>query len=447
MQKVPEFISIGLGLKPDICPRYARTVRLSWVLLVYWLAFGSVTIPALVGYFGRMDISLDGIYRAVPLSDTSSLPVIPLTIIDIDELSWNAWQRPAATPRDALAKIVQRAVDAGAMAIVVDIDLSGSGHPDQQQPDAFHAYLEAYPPYFPPLVFPKRLVTGSSGLLPAPSSFDDLIGVRDNLAWADATLDSDGDGVIRNWSLWREVCSDEGKTVILPSILARLSSMIVVPAGKPALPTLPPPNLTGNCSAEPAAASPRILFKRLPNREPLTGSGNVQSSDRLAVVPARLVVNDDIARDDAALFGGRVVFVGASHLASRDFHRTTHGDLPGVEILAQQVHLAPLANLTSVGSGLGIKIGVGLLFSLLVAIEVFLKRGQALLQVLVLVVAGWVGVGILRSLVTYEVIANAVVLMIALVGLRAVFELVEDSRHRTPDSPFLLDSRPWRKVP
>ena len=50
-------------------------------------------------------------------------PSVPFTIIDIDD-TYRAWKEPLAIPREALLQLIQFAVEQGAMAVVVDVDLS-----------------------------------------------------------------------------------------------------------------------------------------------------------------------------------------------------------------------------------------------------------------------------------------------------------------------------------
>lgn len=406
--------------------RSRRTLAVALPLVLLFLVFGQIAAPWIVRHLGRIDINTDGILRAVSAEAVAARHGVPVAIVDIDAQTWKQWGEPAATPRAELASILRNllrpATGDGPLAIVLDIDL---GTP--QQPDELLPFLERYPPDAPPIVFPKRLETAADGARsPVPGAYDAVFDGRGNLVWADATLDSDADGVIRHWSLWREVCTGGG-TAILPSVAARLSALVAGPDGAALLPRPAPPRQSGNCrgSAD-GAHRPRILITSIAARRGIAGAGTTIVTPRFVSVPARLVADSEANRDDAALFGGKVVFIGASHEASRDFHRTAYGNLPGVEILAQQVHLAPLSGLRGASYGWGFRLAVLSVFALLLVTDLLMKRFRVATQLLLLVALAWGAIRWFGSFTVFEVIIVAVSLMIVLAGTRKVWELVRD---------------------
>lgn len=406
--------------------RQGRTLLLAVLLALLFLIFGGIAAPRLILYLGRLDLSTDGLLRAVSAETVASRHGMPVAIVDIDSQTWKQWGAPAVTPRDQLANILHNLQPKGGngpLAIVVDIDL---GTP--QQPDPLLPFLQQYPADAPPVVFPKRLDAAADGSRsPVPSAYDAVFAGHSNLVWADATLDSEGDGVVRHWVLWREVCTDGG-TSILPSIAARLSALAAAPDGKAQLPRPDPPRLANQCRSAPEAVHlPRVLVTRVAGRMGVTGTGATIVTPRFVSIPARLVADSEVNRDDVGLFGGKVVFIGASHETSRDFHRTAYGNLPGVEILAQQVYLSPLSGWRGANYGWGIGLATLAVFALLVAADLLIaKRFRALTQLLLLVLLAWGAIRWFHSFSVFDVIFVAISLLIVLVGMRGLWKLIFD---------------------
>lgn len=449
-------VAIVVGFKPHVASRFVRTLVLAAPLLLYvWIPAATLVLPTLIAYLGRIDINVDGVFRAVPVTEMDSRPTIPVTIVDMDDATWRQWSFPRATPREHLRDMVARVAHAGALVIVPDIELSGHPESGNGQADPFLAYLQGYPETSPAIVLPKRIdaVTGQA----TPSAYDQVVGYHDpatsahshrNLIWVDAALTSESDGVIRRWALWREVCTGAGSWV-MPTVVAGALSMLRS-SGTSTLPTLERPRASGRCIGPDAQPAPlHVLVRRNYARRQLTGSGTTTligpPGNSLIAVPARLLLDSDAQLDDESLFRNRVVFIGASHAASRDWHRTVYGDLPGVEIWAQQVHLAPLQNLRADGYRAGFRLAVSALFALLVVIDLFVMRPKTLTWVVALLIAALCGVKLLRYVATYEAIGTAVMLMVALTGLRSVFNTIEDWRSVCQRSPDLKESRPLRQ--
>lgn len=395
-------------------------------LALLFLVLGSLAAPRIVRYLSGISLSTDGILRALSTDSIASREGVPVTIVDIDSRTWKLWGEPAATPRIELATILSNLLRAGPdsrpLAIVLDIDL---GTP--QEPDGLLSWLEQYPADAPPIVFPKRIEVSADGTRrPVPGPYDAVFQGRENLVWADAMLDSDGDGVVRQWSLWREVCTDGG-TEILPSIPARIAALVNTPAGGDLLPLPDPPRISGDCRASTDARHrPRVFVTAIAGQVGVAGRGATIMTPRFASVPARLVADTDIQRDDAALFGDRIVFIGASHPASRDFHRTVYGNLPGVEILAQQVYLAPLSGLQGARYGLGFRLATLAMFVLLLLPDLLMKRFRVVTQLVMLIAVAAGSIRWSGSFAVIEVIIVAISLMVILAGIRNLWKHVSE---------------------
>lgn len=408
-----------------------RCRRMAWPLAVVvslFLAFGGISTPWLFERLAVASINADGLRRAISLDDAADREGVPVAIIDIDERTWKEWGEFPETPRDRLAAILA-AIDHlpdgdRPRAIVLDIDLGGPVDRDMAI-DPLHAWMAGRTGDVPPLLLPKRLeVDGDGRLLAVASPYDALMRGRRDLAWVDASLDTDDDGIVRVFPLWREVCTVDGD-MVLPSVAARLSQLLAGDAGT-ALPRVGLPAAASGCAQTAVAESPRIMLRGAGGRIGIAGHGVVMTTPRLLSVPARLVADPQAARDDAALFAGKVVFIGASHDAARDAHPTLHGYLPGVEILAQQVHLAPLTQLAGVHYGLGFRLVVLALLGLLVVAELLLRRFRLLVLLLVLLAAAWACVHWLGYYAIFDASVAAAALLVSVLALRGLLQLAWD---------------------
>ena len=236
--------------------------------------------------------------------------------------------------------MLQVVTAAGPTAVVVDIDLSWGDRVSVATDGGQRAlldFLQRYPGPAP-LIFPKRIEPSPDGTRRlAASPFDDVFENNSRLAWAHASFETDGGGAVRNWQDWLEVCTSDGAEW-LPSIPARLAAMVgTLPQGldRPAVVTTRGPSCA--TTVEQNIRKPKRLF--IGPR--LTGEGRAPAADAQSI-SASLLLDPQMSRNDARLFGGRVVFIGATHASAGDFWLTPSGVLPGVELLANTVRFAPL---------------------------------------------------------------------------------------------------------
>ncbi len=267
---------------------------------------------------------------------------IPVTIVDIDEETYREWGSPPVTPRHRLRRILEVVTLAEPSAVVLDIDLS-SGEGDSQAQaetdpggEALRDFLATYRGAAP-IVLAKRIEHGADGFArAAASSYDDTVLHNSKLAWAHAQLVS-VNGVTRRWQEWTPVCSGNGPK-LMPFMAVQLAAMLdPLPARlqRPAPPPLPTACITDEGEFGP---SQRLLIGPR-----LTGERGQGQTPDARTVSARLLVDPDLDRDDASLFAKRVVLIGATHAASRDFWATPVGYFPGVEVLADIVRFSPVA--------------------------------------------------------------------------------------------------------
>ena len=134
------------------------------------------------------------------------------------------------------------------------------------------------------------------------------------------------------------------------------------------------PRAGPDCLAEDSATERRLLVG-----PKLTGkSANPLARDARAV-SAAMLLDPEVDRDDRRLFTGRIVLIGATHSGSGDFWLTPGGVLPGVELLANTIHYAPLDADDGLGSELAFRALTVLLFGIFVVLDVVAARHRRVL--------------------------------------------------------------------
>jgi len=302
---------------------------------------------ALVGVMGELPLlsfvfqqpfDLDWALRTVSLGWYEPDDALPVTVVDIDEATYQGWGSPAITRRDKLARLIEVVTSAEPSAVVVDIDLSGRvGDAAAIDDRPLKALLAAYQGDAP-LIFPKRTEPGvderhQTAASPYDSLFDDRH--HPKLMWAHATFVTDGDGAVRHWEEWQAVCS-QSREFWLPAVSIRVVNALA-DAGV-SVDRVPEPGDAANCRVREPAFERRLLVGPR-----ITGRSASPFGRDARTVSAQMLLDPAIDRDDQRLFKGRVVLIGATHSGTGDFWFTPGGVVPGVELLANTVHYAPLA--------------------------------------------------------------------------------------------------------
>ena len=160
-------------------------------------------------------------------------------LLEIDEATYELWDRPFYTHRSRLAKLLEDVTSGNPALIIVDIELSKSGDDsDFSDPtgnsDALNAapeapslyrFLQAYSEDAsnPPLLLVRTLEAWTpdrpENSLPSQRSsyLDDVVSASDNIFWVSPHFQRDEDYRIRRWLLWLASC-DSGQGAILPSV-------------------------------------------------------------------------------------------------------------------------------------------------------------------------------------------------------------------------------------
>lgn len=287
-----------------------------------------------LGLFGSTHIDLDGSLRMLARGWFSAVHSTPVTIVDIDEATQEAWHHPVATPRPELQRMIAVIGAAKPAAIVVDIDVSWDGQAAAKDSvdRRFRTFLARYSGPAP-LIFPKRLEVGADGFRrPVANSLDDLFRSNSKLAWAHAEFVTGGGGAVRTWEEWVPVCLTDGPDWV-PSVERAVARAVALDTNRPSnivAPGAPPVRPTSCASAKPVT-NRLILGPRI------TGPERSGTGDRARAVSAAMLLNSGIARDDSSLFAGRVVLIGATHAEGGDQWMTPAGVIPGVELIASTI--------------------------------------------------------------------------------------------------------------
>jgi CHASE2 domain-containing sensor protein len=420
------WLLVTVGARSDAHREVIRALLLASVVGTVFALSGAIKEFAAASLFVKSPIDLDHSLRALSLGWFGTDRTIPITIVDIDENTNRAWNSPAITPRDKLARMLEVVTAANPIAVIVDIDLSWGDQPNAAVDAGQRELLEFLQHYSgaAPLIFPKRIQPSPDGTQRlAASPFDDVFEKNSRLSWAHASFETDAGGAVRNWHEWLEVCTGSGAEW-LPSVPVRLAAVVEpLPRGLDR-----PDMVTHDATCAPASGGSARKPKRLFIGPRLTGEGRTPRAADAQAIPASLLLEAEIVRNDARLFGGRVVFIGATHASAGDFWLTPSGVLPGVELLANVVRFAPLQVENQGGPAqLAYRSTALLLFVVFACLQWWL-RGLAALVVATIFTLVVVAVAIERydNFGVFDAVEAAILLMVAYKALEFVFKYIDD---------------------
>ncbi len=174
---------------------------------------------------------------------------MPFIFLDIDEPTYQAWEKPPITPRDKLLTLIDFAVKAKAAVIIVDIDVSQPGSDSGEMDKAdneLQTYLEEYQysvcvtdksfPRCPQIIFARPLPWDESGkhLKKKENSFlDEAIASSKNIDWAFAEFVRENQQV-RRFALWWATCAQPGNNEgeVIESVELLTAALLVAPPTK-----------------------------------------------------------------------------------------------------------------------------------------------------------------------------------------------------------------------
>ena len=405
-----------------------RATTLAIIVAVGFALIGTARHFSAADFLADAPIKFDLALRALAHGWYTPDGTLPITIVDIDDETHRAWGSPAVTPREPLTRMLEVVTRSGPQAVVVDIDLSWGGDMNGAA-DAGSLQLQRFLEQYAgpaPLIFPKRLDHGSDGkLVMAESPLDELFAHKDSLAWAHAAFETGAGGAVRTWQDWVAVCAD-GRQEWLPSVEESLALLLeTLPPGmdRPVSPTSP----AGDCDVRDTEAGHQ---RRLLIGPRITGDAQSIPRADARAISASMLLDPQIARNDAQLFADRVVFIGATHRGTGDDWITPGGVLPGVELLADTVRYAPLESaVAGRASDIVHRAVTLLLFGLLVVLErryrglVALAFGTASMLAVVAI-----GLGLFQDLAILDAVEAAILLVIIYKALETVLEFAADFR-------------------
>jgi CHASE2 domain-containing sensor protein len=288
---------------------------------------------------------------------------LPVTFLDVDDATRNAWKSQGATPHAALAELVRIAADGGARGILVDFDLSAE-RPGTAADPALLDLLSNYRADFPPLMLVRKIVfmrtdgpanrqvlAGSVSATP----YDMAASGKPNIIWVTTLNDIGADRSVKRIRLWQTVC-EGAKGVSFPSAaLVTAAKLTGEPERAAQFDSFMAWRASADCGGRPGAGPawppvrdqsaylPYVFGDNTASTALFTiSTGGRQSVVLRRISAARLVTYDDgraaaAGEIDRDPFAGRVAVIGASYTESPDIHETPLGTMPGSIIIANSV--------------------------------------------------------------------------------------------------------------
>jgi CHASE2 domain-containing sensor protein len=285
---------------------------------------------------------------------------LPVTLVDIDDRTRDAWNARPKIPHAALAILIGIASERGAEAIILDVDLSGDTAEEPPDPQ-LRALLSAYPADGPMLMLARRIVFSATtdGRMEPTSSlrtpYDAIVHGKPNIQWITTLNDIDRDRSVRRVRLWQSVCAG-GDSAAYPSAALMAGAMLLPPPSQAfSLQHFLSERVAGDCENVAAAPAPWPGAQRqaatvpyiLPDRADARALFRVVRNGAETLVLRRVTAGQIVSVDgpdarpageiDAHPFTDRVVMIGASDAASGDVYNTPMGSMPGVLIIANSV--------------------------------------------------------------------------------------------------------------
>jgi CHASE2 domain-containing sensor protein len=286
---------------------------------------------------------------------------LPVTLLDVDDKTHDAWGRGQRTPHAALAQLIAMARGNRAAAIVLDFDLSAED--SAAPPDAgLAAELSSYPADAPLLLLARRISftraegegSAAAGTLATP--YDGLVAGKPNIRWITTLNDVGGDRQVRRIRLWQSVCGDHAGVSYPSAALAAAALVLPASPRTDALDGFLAARANSECAGTASLPEPEwpavrsasvVLPYLLPDRAEARSLFRIVREGRPTVVMRRIPASQLVRVEQGAAslagevdsdpFAGRVVLIGASHADTGDIYPTPLGSMPGVMILANSV--------------------------------------------------------------------------------------------------------------
>jgi len=356
--------------------RYGKDRGLNGLQQRYFcFLFVGLAIYLLVGFFPNntmvrgMENSLTQAYLILhadkPLPEDVKNP-IRFAWIDMDEKTFEQWERPLYTPRDKLAGLIELAATNGSKAVVVDVDITRPG--DQAAYKTLLDMLEGYN---------KRCLASKGSCAPivlarplrqkrhnapvesevVPPRLQKIVSSSDYIFWGDANFVRDSKKQVRFWKLWQPYCTADSTSEVMPSIelilLAFRQQKPAAEAYRELMHTLAPLAVTG-CDGYADApadqgtiqlpdATVRLVEDRASRRllYPFSKDKAALDADGLPIVfrkSAAQALDQATTISEDSIFQDRITIIGGSHHESGDLHQTPLGEMAGSMLIINAVY-------------------------------------------------------------------------------------------------------------
>lgn len=288
---------------------------------------------------------------------------LPVTLLDVDDATRQAWKSIGVTPHPALAELVRAAVKGGASGILLDFDLAleTPATPADQQ---LFALIRDYPASAPVLMLVRRIGFSRSAKVndtalvafAVATPYDAAVSAKPNVVWVTTLNEIGADRAVRQIRLWQTVC-DGAAGHAYPSA-ALVSAALLSPGGPRdgALKAFLDNRVAADCGDKAVTDGPWPPMKQQLAQLPYVFGNDAASPARLRIAMAdgsetvalRRISAGKLVRFDGGSaapagdidsdpFKGRVAVIGASYTESTDMHETPLGTMPGSVILANSI--------------------------------------------------------------------------------------------------------------
>ncbi len=330
-------------------PRLMARVRsmggltiLSAVLLFLVVAASALTFPKQLERAAEFP-SIDTVHILATAMGFGVSPKLPITLIKVDERSFEAWGRPFPMAKSRLAELIEVVRPLKPTAILVDFDFSISR--SAWDTFAFNRLLASWSPDDPPLLLPAELRVSDDDQIMLTPSVLSVPASQAPVFWTSVLFRKDADHKVREWRLWEYSC-DPLEIVLSPQLIVnsvtrgglteveRVRQGLTGNSGCPAsdgdLPTGDMPDWLLNT----VVLSPiNYVFGR--TSQPYN---DVSGRPMLSEWPAVDVLEKGLS---AAAVTDRTVIIGASRADGGDNHLTPIGSMEGMRIIANAVATGP----------------------------------------------------------------------------------------------------------
>ncbi|WP_428523583.1 CHASE2 domain-containing protein [Roseibium sp.] len=363
-------------------------------------------------------------------------PELAVTILKVDDETFEALGSPLPMRRSVLAQTLLRIRSEGATAIVLDYEIAAQTT-DKDQAE-LHKALENWNEADPLLLIAGSFVTNADETHRINTPFDHHVGAKDNIRWFNTLYLLDDQGVVRQWNQWEEECDDGTAYFSAQLTLAihhfgasteqnlnwrQIEDQLCDGTSEKKLLSLSEPQ---TIVARTAPIS--YILHNHASAVPLDVKVGTRDGQQVPAVfqwPLRDYLTDKVSR---SAIEDRVVLIGATHRSSRDIHQTPVGQMFGVQVLANSILQAPNV-LTSIKLSQTALNALAALIALIgLAMFRFLREFVFAVLFFCVCVIAYVSIAwLITASTAADIIQLAIALLVALIALLSLIDILYDS--------------------